>query len=159
MLAEEEFDKLNQIVQYSSKVEPMKFHCHLVTGVLLTVIFIIFFIHMFAAGSVMKDQKAIHPFLNMRLEKIYQNQNLGFMASVIFVVIGYYLLMCTMHGNLKVGIRFLAFTFYPVKPQETMMNSFLINAMLMNAYMYSLTYYIADIFSPYLRGSQAAIFF
>ena len=53
MLAEEEFDKLNQISQYSSKVEPMKYQCNLILGVVLTVLFIIFFIHMFAAGSVM----------------------------------------------------------------------------------------------------------
>ena len=81
------------------------------------------------------------------------------MATVIFVIIGYYLMMCTMHGNLKVGIRFLSFTFYPLKPHETMINSFVINAMLMNSYMYSLTYYITDLFSPYMRGTQAAIFF
>jgi hypothetical protein len=71
VLAEEEFDKLNQITQYSSKVEPLKYQCHLLIGMILTVLFIIFFIHMFVAGSVMKDRKAVHPFLNKSLESCY----------------------------------------------------------------------------------------
>lgn len=81
------------------------------------------------------------------------------MATVIFVMIGYFLFYCTVQGNIKVGIRFFTFTFYPLMPHDTMMNSFLINALLMNAYMYSLTYYIVDMFSIYMRGTQAAIFF
>ena len=49
-----EFTKLNQIAQYKDKVEPMKYQCHLLVGILMAIFFLVFFIHMFVAVSVMK---------------------------------------------------------------------------------------------------------
>ena len=93
------------------------------------------------------------------VENAYNNKNVGFFGVVMFIMIGYYLFFCTVQGNIKVGLRFFSFTFYPLVPQETFMNSFLINAMLMNVYMYSLIYFIVDLFRAFMRGTQAAIFF
>lgn len=82
--------------------------------------------------------KPIKPFLNDLLENI-ENSNASFFATVLFALMGYYLMICAIKGNVKLGMRFFCFTFYPMVPKETFVSSFLFNGMLMNLYMFSLT--------------------
>ena len=44
-------------------------------------------------------------------------------------------------------------------PHETFTNSFIVNALLMNIWMHSCTFWLIDLFRGYFRGTQAAIFF
>ena len=50
------------------------------------------------------------------VENAYNNKNVGFFGVVMFIMIGYYLFFCTVQGNIKVGLRFFSFTFYPLVP-------------------------------------------
>lgn len=82
------------------------------------------------------------------------------MLGVIFYILtGVYLLLAAIHGQIKVGLRFFNFTFYPIIPGETFTNAFFVNALLMNIYMVALTYNMVDLFRWYARGTQASIFF
>jgi len=56
------------------------------------------------------------------------------------------MMFATVHGNIKFGLRFFSITFYPLVPGETFVNSFLINAILMNLYSTSLVYFLVDLF-------------
>ena len=56
------------------------------------------------------------------------------------------MMIATLHGNIKFGLRFFSITFYPLVPGETFVNSFLINAILMNLYTPALVYMIVDLF-------------
>lgn len=82
--------------------------------------------------------KSVRPFINTLLESI-ENSNVSFFATVLFAFIGYYFMFCALKGNVKLGLRFFCFTFYPMVPKETFVNSFLFNALLMNIWMFSLT--------------------
>ena len=65
----------------------------------------------------------------------------------------------TVHGNIKFGLRFFNWTFYPLVPGETFVNTFLVNALLMNLYTPALIFYITEMYQQYLRGTEVAIFF
>jgi hypothetical protein len=56
------------------------------------------------------------------------------------------MMTATLHGNIKFGLRFFSITFYPLVPGETFVNSFFINAILMNLYTPALVYMIVDLF-------------
>ena len=42
------------------------------------------------------------------------NNDLDIIGSVIFVIIAYYLLLCSVKGNMTYGARTACFTFYPI---------------------------------------------
>ena len=65
----------------------------------------------------------------------------------------------TLIGNIKFGLRFFTMSFYPMMPKETFANSFIANAIIINIWMFALTYEIVDLFRQYFQGTQAAIFF
>lgn len=62
-------------------------------------------------------------------------------------------MIASVQGNIKFGLRFFSLTFYPLVPGETFVNSFMINALLMNIYMHALIYLITDLFRQYIRGT------
>jgi hypothetical protein len=150
---------LNQVAQFNKKVEPMRYACNFLTGVVTAVISLIVFIHMWVAGTLRNDNRQLDPYLNQMLDNMYEYSNWSFMSILFFLFFGYYLFFATMQGNIKFGLRFFSLNFYPLVPGETFVNAFMVNAFLMNIYMYSLTYWICDLFRFYLRGTQAAIFF
>ena len=51
ILIENDFRKLNQIAQYRNKVEPLKYTCNFILGCVTAVTFVIFFVHMWVAGT------------------------------------------------------------------------------------------------------------
>jgi len=60
-----------------------------------------------------------------------ENGGAGFIATGLFAFLGLYLLWCTQKGNFKMGVRIpFLFTIHPMKVNETWMNSFLFNVLL-----------------------------
>lgn len=57
---------------------------------------------------------------------------MSFVGTILLALFTLYLLGCTYKGNLKFGLRIpFLFTVYPMKENETFMNSFLFNANLL----------------------------
>lgn len=75
------------------------------------------------------------------------------LGVILYILVGIYLLLAAVNGQIKVGLRFFNFTFYPLQPGETFTNAFFVNALLMNIYMVALTYNLVDMFRWYTRGS------
>ena len=80
------------------------------------------------------DGREVEPFLNDLLERLEQSV-VGFLATVILVFIGLFLVVSALNGNIKLGLRFFFISFYPVVPKETFVNSFMANCMVMNLWM------------------------
>lgn len=59
-----------------------------------------------------------------------ESSAMSFMGVAAFGGFCLYLVFCVMKGNVKFGIRFVIFTFHPMKKNETWMNSFLFNVLL-----------------------------
>jgi len=68
--------------------------------------------------------------------------------GVVFLAIfGLYLLACNVHGNFKIGLRFLIIEIHPMKVGATYMSSFLVNVMLLLLQSPALINFIAQSFS------------
>ena len=95
---------------------------------------------------VIVNGKPVHPFLNNMLDGM-ADSDAGFMATISFTLIALYLLWCAFKGNVKFGLRCFCFTFFPLVPNETFMNSFLFNALLMNLWTVALIQFCSQIFA------------
>lgn len=68
------------------------------------------------------------PFLNTMFVDL--NNSFAFAGTVVYGMYAFYLMWCTIKGNMKIGLRFFVFTIHPMKLGATMMNSFLFNVAL-----------------------------
>ena len=69
---------------------------------------------------------------------------------------GYYFFFCATKGNVKLGMRFLFITFYPIKAKETFVTSFFANCMIMNLYSVAVTQLVVQCFADFMVGTEAA---
>ncbi|CDW87933.1 UNKNOWN [Stylonychia lemnae] len=120
LLAEKEFRILDMEANYSQKVEPLRYTFKLVLGIICALLTLNWFAQIFMLTLI--DMK------------------LSIFGSFIFVIMAFYLLIISVKGNSTYGYRTACFTFYPITENETQLNSFLFNAMLMNV----LTTYIVQ---------------
>lgn len=134
MLAEKEFQRLDKIASYNSKVEPIWYGFKLFIGVLMFIFAVLIIIHTFCYVALKVDGKEVEPFLNDMLERM-EGSPMGFLSTVILVAVGLFLMACALKGNIKLGLRFFFVSFYPLVPKETFINSFMANCMLMNMWM------------------------
>ena len=109
-------------------------------------------VHTFCYVALKVDSKTVEPFLNDMIEKL-ESTPVGFLASVLLVTFGIFLMICAMRGNVKLGLRFFFVSFYPVVPKETFINSFIANCLVMNLWMTALVQFINVLFRGYLRGT------
>ena len=138
VVVEEEFKKLDSIAAYNSKVEPLKFFFYLVFGICMAIFSIIFIFQVFTYMLVVKNGHYVNAFLNNMLFDI-QNSPVFFITIGVFILMGYYVLLCAHKGNVKLGMRFLFISFYPIKEKETFINSFFANCIVMNLYAVAVT--------------------
>lgn len=68
ILAEREFQKLDNIASYNKKVEPMKYGCKLILAVLSFTLSVFVVIHVFCYSVLKVDGKEVEPFLNDMIE-------------------------------------------------------------------------------------------
>ena len=94
-------------------MEPLLYALYLVLGAICTVISVVMVIHMFLYLILNLNGKPIHAFLNNMLEDV-ENSKASVFSTVLFAFIGYYLMLCAVKGNIRVGMRFFCVTFYPL---------------------------------------------
>lgn len=155
-IAEAEFNKLDSIAAYASKVEPCRFFFYLVLGIVMAIWSLMFIVHIFCYLVALKPSGvASNPFYNQMLSLI-ETSAVQFAAIPIFILCGYYFLFCAHKGNIKLGMRFLFVTFYPIAKKETFVNSFFANCIVINLYSVAVTQFTVQCFAEYLRGTTAA---
>mmetsp|Transcript_44748 Transcript_44748/g.32779 ORF Transcript_44748/g.32779 Transcript_44748/m.32779 type:complete len:194 (+) Transcript_44748:306-887(+) len=130
----------------------------LIAGILAFIISLVLIIHLFIYLILNVDGKSVGPFLNELLEKL-EDSSASFFATVLLAFMGYYMMLCAIKGNVKVGMRFFFFTFYPMVPKETFVNAFFFNALLINVWMFALVQFIVQMFSEYVRKSDISLIF
>jgi LMBR1 domain-containing protein 1 len=104
------------------------------------------------------DGRPVNPFLNNLLELLEQSK-VSVLATILLALIGYYMMIAAIKGNVRVGLRVLCFTFYPLLPNETFVNSFIFNAILMNLWMFALVQFLTDMFQEYIRQTSISMIF
>lgn len=129
MLLEKEHDIFKLEVKFIN-VNPLVFIGKFILGIIFCIISFIWWLHILLFNVAKKDGYPVSSFLN----KIFiglENAGVGFLATGFFSFFSLYLLFCTQKGNLKMGVRIpFLFTLHPMKINETFMNSFLFNVLL-----------------------------
>lgn len=68
-----------------------------------------------------------------------EDSMLSVLTIPTMILCGYYFLLSAFKGNIKLGMRFLFVTFYPIAAKDTYVNSFFINAIVLNLYSVAVT--------------------
>eukprot|EP00588_Corethron_pennatum_P012288 CAMPEP_0194269994 /NCGR_PEP_ID=MMETSP0169-20130528/4077_1 /TAXON_ID=218684 /ORGANISM="Corethron pennatum, Strain L29A3" /LENGTH=546 /DNA_ID=CAMNT_0039011883 /DNA_START=99 /DNA_END=1739 /DNA_ORIENTATION=+ len=77
-----------------------------------------------------------------------------FAGIVVVMVMALYLLACTVHGNFKVGLRFLWFSVHPMEWNKTYVSSFLFNVLLVLLCSAPVVQFCSLAFGEYTRHSN-----
>ncbi|KYR01427.1 hypothetical protein DLAC_01911 [Tieghemostelium lacteum] len=89
-----------------------------------------------------------HPFLNNLV--IALDNAWGFLGTIVYGLLSFYLAFCVIKGNFKFGLRlFFLFPIHPMRVGETMMNAFLFNVGLILICCVSITQFCTMAFSQY----------
>ena len=79
--------------------------------------------------------------------------NMGFISNLIFISMALYLYAVAQKGNSTIGFRFASPTFYPMRSNETQMNSFMFNILINNAVSLAVSMFCCDAFTEYSKYS------
>ncbi len=84
-----------------------------------------------------------------------------FIGMIIFAALGLYLLMTTIKGNIKFGLRILIFFFpiYPMKLGRTYTNSFIFNLILVMLCVPAVIHFQIECFSLYMKLTSGVVLF
>jgi LMBR1 domain-containing protein 1 len=126
----------------------------------LAIVSVIIWTHIIVYESTKINNTVItHPYLNTMLIGL-ESSNAGFLSASIFGGMLIYLLLCTLKGSFKCGLRIpFLFKLHPMKLNETFMNSFIFNVLLVLICSVSLTQFSVQIFSDYCRFTTINMFF
>jgi LMBR1 domain-containing protein 1 len=99
------------------------------------------------------------PWLNELLIAL-EKGNAGFIATFVFAYFCLYMLWCVQKGNIKFGIRIpCCCRFHPMKQNETWMNSFLFNVILLLIASAGVIQLCISSFPTYTRNSEIYMIF
>ena len=147
MIAEREFLLLEKITKIS-KLEPWLYVIKLVLGIFFILWSLVWLIHIILWVISKSVDDYVHPFLNGLLDGIRQG-NVEFLSTTLFALLAVFLLFSAIKGNVKFGLRFFWITFYPLRPNETFVCSFVFNVWLINLWTFSLLQFLVRNFSMY----------
>jgi len=98
--------------------------------------------------------------LGVPLLWISDTLGIGALAAFLLAAFTSYLVMAIIKGNVKFGEKFpFLFTIHPLRPGETLMNSFLFNVSLIMISIFALVQFITNAFLQYVRLTVVDIYF
>lgn len=131
----------------------------LIGGILCMIVTALWIFQIFVYVICRKDGKALFQGINVLLVFLTE-KNVSFVAIGIFSVMCMYLLICTMKGNLKFGVRFFILgTIHPMKKNKTYMNSILFNISLIMIASVSVNQFCVKAFNEYASSTDFDIIF
>ena len=119
-------------------MEPIKYVGLLILGVFCC--FLTLFFISDALGSIVRSKPEGMSGESTGFEELQNNliallmeNGLDSLVMILYLLLAIYLLIVTIKGNSDLGFRFAIPTFYPMRSNETQMNAFLFNILIMNA--------------------------
>jgi hypothetical protein len=121
-------------------------HCMgLVGGIFGVILSVLWLLHI---ALYMLPSKPVTGLLNEAL--IYLDENVwGFFGTALFAIFSFYLVLCVIQGNVDFGLNCICFRLHPLVVGDTMMSSFLFNAMILGITSFSLVQFISQAFQGY----------
>jgi len=128
-------------------------HCMgLVAGICGTIISIAWLCQI---GLYMLPDKPVTGMLNTGL--IYLDENVwGLFGTTLYAIFSFYIVLCVVQGNIDFGLNCLCFKLHPLMPGETLMSSFLFNAMVLGITSFSVVQFVSQAFQGYAGSDSSA---
>jgi len=128
-------------------------HClGLVGGILGVMISIVWILHI---SLYMLPSEPISGMLNEAL--IYLDENVwGLFGTTLYAVFSFYLVLCVIQGNVDFGLNCICFKLHPLVPGDTLMGSFLFNAMILGVTSFSLVQFVSQAFQGYAGADSSS---
>ena len=131
----------------------------LIAGIFCFILSLLWITQILLYIIIKKNGRPINGFLNIALVKL-TDLNLSFLAICLFIVLCLYLLLVTIKGNFKFGLRIMLFVeIHPMKKDNTYMNSILFNVMLIMLTSVSVIQFSIRAFGEYTSLTDADIIF
>jgi len=130
------------------------YYAKLVLGVVSGIVSLTWLLHI---GLYVFPSPPASPFLNdffVALDAAW-----GLFGTSAFALFCFYLIMCVIKGNIKVGFRFLLFAVYPMRLNGTLMSSFLFNVGLIMLSSISVIQFCARAFDGYAAETTVSRIF
>lgn len=93
--------------------------------------------------------RPVSPFFNDILDWFVDN-NMEFMAAILYQFLGYYFLFSAFRGNFKFGLRNYMYSFYPLLPNESFANAFLFRAFASCVWTFTMLQFLSSTFATYM---------
>ena len=131
----------------------------LLIGIITMIVTLAWVAQILCTFVILKNGQAIYPLIS-NLLLYFQNHSVSFLSYLFFGLFCLYLLWATVKGNTKFGLRVLiCWALHPMKKNETYMNSFLFNVMLILLCSVSVTQFCAAAFSEYATNTDIELIF
>jgi len=127
-------------------------HCMGLLGGLLTIVVSLFWTVHIVLYMFWEDP--VYGFLNTFLVEL--DNFWGFAGVSLYALFSFYLMLCVLKGNSKWGLSIGCFTLHPMEPGNTLMQSFLINTLLLALCSFSVVQFVMQAFKGYAGPNSAS---
>ena len=135
------------------------YYCNMIFGVIFMLISVIWVLHILLYVIIKPGGKPVTQGINILLVYLTEH-NVSFIAIGIFAFLCIYLLLATIKGNFKFGVRILILgSIHPMKRNETYMNSILFNIMLFMITSVSVNQFCVKAFNEYAAMTDLDLIF
>ena len=151
-----------QIINFQNMLDGKSvigYYCNLFFGIIFLIISLIWVAHILLYVIIKPNGQPITRGLNILLVFLTEN-NVSFIAIAIFSFFCVYLLLATIKGNFKFGVRMILLgSIHPMKKNETYMNSILFNIMLVMITSVSVNQFCVKAFNEYAAMTDIDMIF
>ena len=155
---DEQFQIIN-MQSLANQTSALGYLLQLIAGIFCIILSILWIFQILFYIIIKRKGRPLFKFLNIPLVKL-TDANLSFLAICIFTVLSLYLLLITIKGNFKFGIRIMILgSIHPMKKDNTYMNSILFNVMLVMLTSVSVIQFSIRAFGEYTSLTDADIIF
>ena len=157
-VVDDQFQIIN-LQEMANQTSALGYLLQLIAGIFCLILTVLWILQIVFYILVKIDDKPLFRFLNVPLVAL-ADANVSFIAIIIFVVLTFYLLIITVKGNFKFGLRIMILgAIHPMKKDKTYMNSILFNVSLVMLTSVSVIQFSIRAFGEYTSLTDADIIF
>ena len=157
-VVDDQFQIIN-FQEMANQTSALGYLMQLIAGIFCMILTLLWILQIVFYIIIRFDDKPLFTFLNVPLVAL-ADANLSFLSIVIYIVMTFYLLIATVKGNFKFGLRIMILgAIHPMKKDKTYMNSILFNVMLVMLTSVSVIQFSIRAFGEYTSLTDADIIF
>lgn len=155
---DDQFQVIN-LQEMANQTSALGYLMQLIAGIFCMILTFLWIVQIVFYIIIRIDDRPLFTFLNVPLVAL-ADANLSFLSIVIYIVMTFYLLIATVKGNFKFGLRIMILgAIHPMKKDKTYMNSILFNVMLVMLTSVSVIQFSIRAFGEYTSLTDADIIF